>query len=124
MATERIRLGGNYRKLYTATALSNIGDGMSAIAYPWLATAITRNPLLIALVAAAQRLPWLVFTLPAGVITDRAVIDQERRGEFLSMSLVDEGATSAVVSGALPDRPQIAVEGVSALKSRLLGTGH
>ena len=40
-----------------ATALSNIGDGMSAIAYPWLATAITRNPLLIALVAAAQRLP-------------------------------------------------------------------
>ncbi len=68
---ERARLGANYRKLYTATALSNIGDGMSGIAYPWLASAITRNPLLIALVAAAQRLPWLVFTLPAGVITDR-----------------------------------------------------
>lgn len=70
------RLGPNYHKLYAATALSNIGDGMSAIAYPWLATAITRNPLLIALVGAAQRLPWLVFTLPAGVITDR--VDRKR----------------------------------------------
>ncbi len=71
MARERVRLGGNYRKLYLATAASNIGDGMAGIAYPWLATAITRNPVLVALVAAAQRLPWLVFTLPAGVITDR-----------------------------------------------------
>jgi MFS family permease len=73
---ERVRLGSNYRKLYAATALSNIGDGMAAIAYPWLATAITRNPILVALVAAAQRLPWLVFTLPAGVITDR--VDRKR----------------------------------------------
>lgn len=72
----RVVLGGNYRKLYAATALSNIGDGMSSIAYPWLATAITRNPVLVAGVVAAQRLPWLVFTLPAGVITDR--VDRKR----------------------------------------------
>ncbi len=32
---------------------------------------MTRNPLLIALVGVVQRLPWLVFTLPVGVITDR-----------------------------------------------------
>lgn len=76
MPRERVRLGGNYRKLYLATAMSNIGDGMSAIAYPWLATAITRNPVLVAVIAAAQRLPWLVFTLPAGVITDR--VDRKR----------------------------------------------
>lgn len=49
---------------------------MSAIAYPWLASAITRNPVLIALVAGVQRLPWLFFTLPAGVITDR--VDRKR----------------------------------------------
>ena len=41
------------------------------IAYPWLASAITRNPLLISLVVVVQRLPWLLFSLPAGVITDR-----------------------------------------------------
>ena len=73
---ERLRFGPKYRKIYVATALSNIGDGMSSIAYPWLASAITRNPLLVALIAAAQRLPWLLFTLPAGVITDR--VDRKR----------------------------------------------
>src|SRR4051794_26162555 len=67
----RRRLGPNYRKLFTATTISNLGDGVGVIAYPWLATAVTRNPLLIAVVAVVQRLPWLLFTLPAGVITDR-----------------------------------------------------
>jgi MFS family permease len=67
----RRSLGLNYRKLFAATTISNLGDGVSLIAYPWLATAVTRNPLLIALVAVVQRLPWLLFTLPAGVITDR-----------------------------------------------------
>src|SRR4029077_8548200 len=65
------RLGASYHKLFISTTISNIGDGMSLIAYPWLASAITRTPLLIAAVALVQRLPWLVFTLPAGVITDR-----------------------------------------------------
>ncbi|MEZ5230380.1 MAG: MFS transporter [Acidimicrobiales bacterium] len=65
------RLGINYYKLLTASGISNLGDGIGLIAYPWLASAITRNPILIALVAVVQRLPWLVFSLPAGVITDR-----------------------------------------------------
>ena len=64
-------LGKSYWRLWSAHAISNLGDGVSAIAYPWLASAVTRSPLLIALVAVASRLPWLVFTLPAGVITDR-----------------------------------------------------
>jgi len=65
------RLGANYYKLMAASTISNLGDGIGVIAYPWLASAVTRNPILIAAVAAAQRLPWLLFTLPAGVITDR-----------------------------------------------------
>lgn len=64
-------LGKNYWRLWTAHATSNLGDGIASIAYPWLASAVTRSPLLIALVMVASRLPWLVFTLPAGVITDR-----------------------------------------------------
>jgi MFS family permease len=64
-------LGKNYWRLWIAHATSNLGDGVSAIAYPWLASAVTRSPLLIALVAVASQLPWLFFTLPAGVITDR-----------------------------------------------------
>lgn len=41
------------------------------IAYPWLASAVTRSPFLIALSGMLSRLPWLIFSLPAGVITDR-----------------------------------------------------
>jgi len=65
------RLGWNYYKLFGASTISNLGDGIGIIAYPWLASALTRNGFLIALVAVAQRLPWLLFSLPAGVITDR-----------------------------------------------------
>lgn len=65
------KIGANYRKLVAASAVSNIGDGVAQIAYPWLASAVTRNPLLIAVIGIAQRLPWLVFTLPVGVLTDR-----------------------------------------------------
>src|SRR5215207_4323021 len=65
------RLGANFHKLFSASVISNLGDGMGQVAYPWLASAVTRNPILVALVAVAQRLPWLIFSLPAGVITDR-----------------------------------------------------
>jgi len=64
-------LGASYWKLWSATAISNLGDGVSMVAYPWLASAVTRSPLLIAAAGFASRLPWLVFTLHAGVITDR-----------------------------------------------------
>jgi MFS family permease len=65
------RLGRNYQRLFGASTISNLGDGVALIAYPWLASAITRNPALIALVVVMQRLPWLLFALPAGVLTDR-----------------------------------------------------
>ncbi len=48
-----------------------MGDGVSMIAYPWLASAVTRSPILIAAAGFASRLPWLIFTLHAGVLTDR-----------------------------------------------------
>lgn len=64
-------LGSSYWKLWIATAVSNLGDGVSMVAYPWLASAVTRSPILIAAAGFASRLPWLVFTLHAGVLTDR-----------------------------------------------------
>lgn len=64
-------LGASYWRLWTATAISNLGDGVSMVAYPWLASAVTRSPILIAVAGFAARLPWLIFTLHAGVLTDR-----------------------------------------------------
>jgi MFS family permease len=89
-------LGPSYRKLFGATVVSNLGDGMAIIAYPWLASAVTRNPMLVALVAVAQRLPWLVFTLPAGVITDRV----DRRRAMVSMDLM-RGVVTLLVAIAV-----------------------
>jgi len=66
----------NYRLLFGAGALTNLGDGLVALALPWLATLMTRDPIAIATVAAAVRLPWLLFALPAGVIIDQT--DQRR----------------------------------------------
>jgi MFS family permease len=76
-------LGKNYWRLWFAHGVSNLGDGVSQVAYPWLASAVTRSPLLIASVAVASRLPWLVFTLPAGVITDRF----DRRKIIIAMDI-------------------------------------
>lgn len=64
-------LGRDYFKLFGASTISNLGDGIGAIAYPWLASAVTRSPVLIASVFVVQRIPWLLFSLPAGVVTDR-----------------------------------------------------
>ena len=69
--SNKVKLGANYWRLWTSSVISNLGDGVTMIALPWLASAVTRNALLIAMVAVASRIPWLVFTLPAGVITDR-----------------------------------------------------
>jgi hypothetical protein len=84
---DKDRLGANFYKLFTGTVVSNLGDGIGTVAYPWLASAITRNPILVALVAVAQRLPWLLFTLPAGVITDRV----DRRKAMVSMDIAARG---------------------------------
>ena len=85
-------LGLNYWRLWTASVISNLGDGMSGVAYPWLASAVTRNPLHIALVGVATRLPWLVFSLPAGVITDR----MDRRRLVVAMDALRAAVTIAV----------------------------
>lgn len=65
------RLGANYRKLFTAQMCAQLADGIMLVAVVWLASSLTRDATLIALIALMERLPWLLFTLPAGVITDR-----------------------------------------------------
>jgi MFS family permease len=92
-------LGANYWKLWTASVVSNLGDGVAQIAYPWLASLLTRDPLLIAGVAFAQRLPWLVFSLHAGVIVDRG----DRRRLMVSMNTIRFAITAAVTVAVAMD---------------------
>lgn len=65
------RLPRSYARLFAASAVSNLGDGVAASAGPLLALSLTRDARLIALVTFAATLPWLVLSLPAGVWLDR-----------------------------------------------------
>ncbi|MEL6416915.1 MAG: MFS transporter, partial [Pseudomonadota bacterium] len=62
----------NYIRLIGASGATNLADGIASVAFPWLATLLTRDPFLIGLVAFAGRFPWLLLSVPAGVITDRS----------------------------------------------------
>jgi Na+/melibiose symporter-like transporter len=59
-----------FRYLWSATAVSNLGDGVTMVAFPWLATLVTDDPMEISMVAVAGRLPWLVMSIPAGALLD------------------------------------------------------
>ncbi|TCC00433.1 MFS transporter [Micromonospora zingiberis] len=64
-------LGGRYWRLWSASAVSNLADGIVKIALPLVAVGHTGSPVLVAGVAAAFSLPWLLFALPAGALVDR-----------------------------------------------------
>lgn len=64
-------LGPNYQKLWTASAISNIGDGVRWTALPLLAASLTRDPAKVAAIDLAATLPWFLFALIAGALVDR-----------------------------------------------------
>ncbi|MFK4728065.1 MFS transporter [Agromyces mediolanus] len=60
-----------FAALWASQATSNTADGILAAAAPLLVASITRDPVIVAGMTVVQFLPWLVFTLPAGALTDR-----------------------------------------------------
>jgi MFS family permease len=70
------RLGADFHKLWGASAVSNLGDGFAAVAAPLLVATLTTDPVSIAGAGLVQQLPWLLFALLSGAISDR--IDRRR----------------------------------------------
>ncbi len=77
-------LGPRFWRLWSASVVSNLSDGIFWVALPLLAVSLTDSPALVAGVTIASRLPWLVFALVAGALADR--LDRRR-----TMILVDIG---------------------------------
>ena len=71
MSARRLFSNRDFRLLFAGSAATNLGDGVMMVALPWLATLLTRDPLLIGMVAMARQLPWVLLALPMGVLTDR-----------------------------------------------------
>ncbi|MCR8548990.1 MFS transporter [Salipiger sp. P9] len=119
MAAPLLLRNRNYRLLFAAGALTNLGDGMIVLALPWLATLMTRDPVAIAAVAAAGRLPWLLFALPAGVIIDRT----DRRKLIARADLLRASIVTAILLLALGEPVPGAVWALAGL-AFLLGSAE
>ncbi|AQZ61601.1 MFS transporter [[Actinomadura] parvosata subsp. kistnae] len=65
------RLGTGFRWLLASSWLTNLGDGLAAAAGPLLIATLTRDPLMISLAALVGWAPPLLFSLYAGVLSDR-----------------------------------------------------
>ncbi len=65
------RLSPAYWRLWTASTISNLGDGVFIVALPLLASRLTRSELSISFIGVAAALPWLLLSLPIGAIVDR-----------------------------------------------------
>src|SRR6185436_1763380 len=70
------RLGTPFRWLWSASTLTNIGDGIVLAAGPLLVASQTRDPFVVSLAFFCEFLPSLLFGSFAGVIVDR--VDRRR----------------------------------------------
>jgi MFS family permease len=61
----------NYRLFFTGQAISQVGSWMQRFALGWFLLQLTHDPVAVGLLALASFLPFTVFGLFAGVITDR-----------------------------------------------------
>jgi MFS family permease len=95
------RLGADFTKLWTASAVSTVGDGVHAVAGPLLIASISDNPALIAGGAFAGQLPWLLFGLVSGALVDR--LDQRRLIVTVDLlrAAVVFGLAAAVATGTV-----------------------
>lgn len=91
-------------RFIAASGLANLADGIAVVVWAWVATLLTREPVLIALMPIALRLPWMLFALPAGIVTDRT----DRRRLILAMDGVRAlafAAAALLIWTALPFEP-------------------
>ncbi|MEV5960925.1 MFS transporter [Kribbella sp. NPDC051952] len=64
-------LGPDFRKIWPASIISNLGDGAMLAAGPLLVASITSEPAAVGAAAFVQQLPWLLFALFSGALVDR-----------------------------------------------------
>ena len=77
-------LGSTFNKLWSATLASNVADGLLKTSAPLLAATLTKDPVVIAALAAVVMLPWLFFAIPIGSLVDRV---DRRKALWLANSI-------------------------------------
>jgi MFS family permease len=64
-------LGPAFNRLWSASLASNLADGLFKTSALLLAATLTKDPVVISILAALVMLPWLLFAIPIGGIVDR-----------------------------------------------------
>ena len=113
----RVAGASGFARLWGATAVSNVGDGVYATALPLLAASLTRDPLLVSLVSFAEWLPWLLFGLLSGALLDR----WDRRRVMWTVDAARFAIVGGLAVAVLMDQASIAL---LAAVGFLLGTGQ
>lgn len=90
------RLGRAFRWLLASSWITYLGDGITLAAGPLLVASQTHSPLVVAMAALLQRLPWLMFGLYAGVVADRV----SRRAVVITTGLA-RAAILIVLTGSI-----------------------
>jgi len=85
-------MGPAFNRMWAASIISNLSDGILIAAFPLLAISLTDSTVLISAIGAMVMLPWLLFAIPIGVMVDRV----DRR--FI---LAGANATRSAVVGLL-----------------------
>ncbi|MGW2636925.1 MFS transporter [Streptomyces sp. NPDC001348] len=96
-------LGANYRRLWSATIVSDLGDGLRLSALPLLAASLTDSPMAVAGVTVAAGLPWLLLSLLGGALVDRV----DRKTVMVRVQLVRAVVVGAFTAWAALGRPPI-----------------
>ena len=98
-------LGSGFARLWTASAATNVGDGVALAAGPLLLASLTSEPALVAGAVFAQQLPWLLFALPAGVLVDRI----DRRKLVVLVNLVRAAVIGALAAAVATGSASVAL---------------
>jgi MFS family permease len=69
--TKSVPLGHDFSRIWSASLITNLVDGVLRLAAPLLAVSLTEDPILIGALSALGLLPWLFFAIPIGAIVDR-----------------------------------------------------
>lgn len=97
-----MKLGSEYRRIWIGNASSNLADGVTFVALPLLAAAMTSDPLAVAALSLFYTAPRLLAVLGIGVLVDRC---DRRRLLYLanfSRAAIFAALTALIVADAAP----------------------
>jgi MFS family permease len=117
MARARSRLGRGFRRIWTAAAISNVGDGLILAALPLLAESLTKTAVLISGIVSMRYAAWLLLGLFGGIVADRT----DRRRVMVVVDVVRAVVVAALGVAVLVGTPPVALLWVAAF---LLGCGE